>query len=217
MSSYRSSPNPSTTTTRCCWRLPRSSATLCNLSEATSGHSACSSLSKRWQQSRRRCGAPLSVSEWSAPLPEHRELIRLAQQVVREKAVEALCAVGEQIPAEHVSEYYADMLRRLSSGDWFTSRVSSCGYVSGRLAVGYAGCCLTRRVVRAACSRSRMPSWTMRLSNCSSAHSSARYATTRHRWFVEQQRRTSVILRKWYVGSARSLRQLHVTNTCMQC
>lgn len=54
----------------------------------------------------------------------------MAQQVVREKAVEALCAVGEQIPAEHVSEYYADMLRRLSSGDWFTSRVSSCGYVA---------------------------------------------------------------------------------------
>ena len=197
MSSYRSSPNPSTTTTRCCWHLLRSSATLCNLSVVTSGHSACSSLLRRWPQSRRRCGALLSVSGCTATLPAHRQLIRLAQQVVREKAVEALCAVGEQIPTEHVSEHYADMLRRLSSGDWFTSRVSSCGYVNRLTCCWTCPLLLTRCAVRAACSRLRMASWTTRMSNCSSAHSSARYATTRRRWLGEQQRRTSGSLRKW--------------------
>eukprot|EP01052_Picozoa_sp_SAG31_P041839 SAG31_NODE_6457_length_2002_cov_0.821130_4_plen_259_part_00 len=46
---------------------------------------------------------------------------------MREKAVEALCTVGAAVPPEHVGEYFLEMLKRLSSGDWFTSRVSSCG------------------------------------------------------------------------------------------
>eukprot|EP01045_Picozoa_sp_COSAG04_P027304 COSAG04_NODE_3969_length_2389_cov_2.134061_1_plen_606_part_00 len=66
--------------------------------------------------------------EWAYCLLQPLETLAAVEEtVVREKAVQMLCTVGEQIPAEHVVEHYAEMLRRLASGDWFTSRVSSCG------------------------------------------------------------------------------------------
>ena len=54
-------------------------------------------------------------------------LASVEETVVREKAVEALCKVGEEFPVEQLNEHYIEMLKRLSGGDWFTSRVSSCG------------------------------------------------------------------------------------------
>ena len=60
-------------------------------------------------------------------LPPLETLASVEETVVREKAVEALCKVGETFPREHVVEHYLEMLKRLAGGDWFTSRVSSCG------------------------------------------------------------------------------------------
>jgi serine/threonine-protein phosphatase 2A regulatory subunit A len=54
-------------------------------------------------------------------------LAAVEETVVRDKAVEALCKVGNQMLPEHMAEHYVEVLRRLSTGDWFTSRVSSCG------------------------------------------------------------------------------------------
>ena len=31
------------------------------------------------------------------------------------------------MPQQHIEEYYLPMLKRLSAGDWFTSRTSACG------------------------------------------------------------------------------------------
>lgn len=52
-------------------------------------------------------------------------LASVEETVVREKAVESLCTVCAEFPPEHLLEHYVEMLKRLSGGDWFTSRVSS--------------------------------------------------------------------------------------------
>ena len=54
-------------------------------------------------------------------------LTAVEETVVRDKAVESACRIAAQIPAKHVQEYFIPMLKRLSLGDWFTSRTSACG------------------------------------------------------------------------------------------
>lgn len=47
--------------------------------------------------------------------------------MVREKAVESLRAVSQQHSAADLEAHFVPMVQRLASGDWFTSRTSSCG------------------------------------------------------------------------------------------
>lgn len=54
-------------------------------------------------------------------------LAAVEETVVREKAIESASKVVAQMPPKHVEEYYIPMLKRLASGDWFTSRTSACG------------------------------------------------------------------------------------------
>lgn len=54
-------------------------------------------------------------------------LAGVEETVVREKTVESLLLVGESFADEQFGSHYIDMLKRLCTGDWFTSRVSSCG------------------------------------------------------------------------------------------
>ena len=42
-------------------------------------------------------------------------------------AVESASKIVECFSTEAVTDYYLPMLKRLSSGDWFTSRTSACG------------------------------------------------------------------------------------------
>eukprot|EP00842_Homolaphlyctis_polyrhiza_P006624 jgi/Hompol1/6963/HPOL_001017-RA len=54
-------------------------------------------------------------------------LAAVEETVVREKAVESATKIVVQLSAHQAEESYIPMLKRLSSGDWFTSRTSACG------------------------------------------------------------------------------------------
>lgn len=51
----------------------------------------------------------------------------IEETVVRDKAVEVMNRIACSIPKEHLEQYFMPLIRRLSTGDWFTSRVSACG------------------------------------------------------------------------------------------
>jgi serine/threonine-protein phosphatase 2A regulatory subunit A len=53
------------------------------------------------------------------------------ETVVREKAVQSAGKIAQKLPQKHIEEFYIPMIRRLSSGDWFTSRTSACGLFPG--------------------------------------------------------------------------------------
>jgi len=61
-------------------------------------------------------------------------LATVEETVVRKKAVESLNKVCCQLSAEHLLDHFVPLVRRLASGDWFTSRISACGL----FAVSYA-------------------------------------------------------------------------------
>ena len=54
-------------------------------------------------------------------------LAAVEETVVRDKAVESASKIAARLPAKHLEEFYIPMVRRLSAGDWFTSRTSACG------------------------------------------------------------------------------------------
>ncbi|KAJ3261417.1 T-complex protein 1 subunit zeta [Boothiomyces macroporosus] len=54
-------------------------------------------------------------------------LAGVEETVVREKAIESAAKIVVAMPQPHIEEYYIPMVKRLSSGDWFTSRTSACG------------------------------------------------------------------------------------------
>ncbi|XP_055338980.1 serine/threonine-protein phosphatase 2A 65 kDa regulatory subunit A alpha isoform-like [Paramacrobiotus metropolitanus] len=60
-------------------------------------------------------------------LPPLESLSTVEETVVREKAVESLRTIADQHSAEHLERYFVPMIKRLSQGDWFTSRTSACG------------------------------------------------------------------------------------------
>ena len=43
------------------------------------------------------------------------------------KAVESASKIGSCLSPAQVEEHYIPMLKRLTGGDWFTSRTSACG------------------------------------------------------------------------------------------
>ena len=57
-------------------------------------------------------------------------LATVEETVVRDKAVDSLNNVAQQLSREHLLEHFVPMIRRLAGGDWFTSRISACGLVA---------------------------------------------------------------------------------------
>lgn len=63
----------------------------------------------------------------SALLMPLETLATVEETIVRDKAVQSLNKVAEQLSAEHLLSHFVPLIRRLAQGDWFTSRISSCG------------------------------------------------------------------------------------------
>lgn len=49
---------------------------------------------------------------------------------MRDKAVDSLRIISEQHSPADLETYFIPLLKRLASGDWFTSRTSACGLFS---------------------------------------------------------------------------------------
>ena len=47
--------------------------------------------------------------------------------MVRDKAVESLRTISHQHSTADLEAHFVPLVKRLASGDWFTSRTSSCG------------------------------------------------------------------------------------------
>jgi len=54
-------------------------------------------------------------------------LATVEETVVRDKAVESACAVIRALDGALVAEHVVPVVQRLTTGDWFTGRVSACG------------------------------------------------------------------------------------------
>lgn len=54
-------------------------------------------------------------------------LATVEETVVRDKAVESACTVIRCLDSAAVVEHVVPVIQRLTTGDWFTSRVSACG------------------------------------------------------------------------------------------
>lgn len=62
--------------------------------------------------------------------PPLESLATVEETVVRDKAVESLRLISEQHSSTDLETYFIPLLKRLASGDWFTSRTSACGLFS---------------------------------------------------------------------------------------
>nr|CAG4641606.1 EOG090X049L [Eurycercus lamellatus] len=62
--------------------------------------------------------------------PPLESLATVEETVVRDKAVESLRLISEQHSPADLETYFIPLLKRLASGDWFTSRTSACGLFS---------------------------------------------------------------------------------------
>ena len=62
--------------------------------------------------------------------PPLESLATVEETVVRDKAVESLRLISEQHSPGDLETYFIPLLKRLASGDWFTSRTSACGLFS---------------------------------------------------------------------------------------
>ena len=49
------------------------------------------------------------------------------ETVIRETAVKGLAKLAEEHSATQLEQHFVPMIKRLASGDWFTSRHSACG------------------------------------------------------------------------------------------
>jgi len=63
-------------------------------------------------------------------LPPLEQLACTEETVVRSKAVDSLVKIARQMSPEAVAESFVPVVRKLAKGDWFTSRISSCGLFS---------------------------------------------------------------------------------------
>ena len=64
---------------------------------------------------------------WQPPLES---LATVEETVVRDKAVESLRKLSEEHSPGDMEAHFYPLVKRLSSGDWFTSRTSACGLFS---------------------------------------------------------------------------------------
>ncbi|KAI9029088.1 armadillo-type protein [Phycomyces nitens] len=63
-------------------------------------------------------------------------LSAVEEVLVRDKAVESLCKIVALLNASQIEHYFMPLLKRLTSGEWFTSRISA----TGLYAAGYPKC-----------------------------------------------------------------------------
>ncbi|CAN8013144.1 unnamed protein product, partial [Ixodes persulcatus] len=63
-------------------------------------------------------------------LPPLESLATVEETVVRDKAVESLRHISQQHSPSDLEQYFVPLVKRLASGDWFTSRTSACGLFS---------------------------------------------------------------------------------------
>jgi len=54
-------------------------------------------------------------------------LAAVEETVVREKAIESLSKIAQVFSSEQIENQYISLIKRLTNGDWFTSRTSACG------------------------------------------------------------------------------------------
>ena len=52
------------------------------------------------------------------------------ETVVRDKAVESLRIISGEHSSQDLESHLVPLVKRLASGDWFTSRTSACGLFS---------------------------------------------------------------------------------------
>lgn len=45
-------------------------------------------------------------------------LAMVEETVVRDRAVQSLCAIAQEMSAEHIEQYFEPLIRRLATGDW---------------------------------------------------------------------------------------------------
>uniref|UniRef100_A0A8C5QC40 Protein phosphatase 2 scaffold subunit Aalpha n=1 Tax=Leptobrachium leishanense TaxID=445787 RepID=A0A8C5QC40_9ANUR len=63
-------------------------------------------------------------------LPPLESLATVEETVVRDKAVESLRAISHEHSPSDLEAHFVPLVKRLASGDWFTSRTSACGLFS---------------------------------------------------------------------------------------
>ncbi|MFH4983189.1 hypothetical protein AB6A40_009898 [Gnathostoma spinigerum] len=63
-------------------------------------------------------------------LPPLENLATVEETVVRDKAVESLRKIADKHSPAALEEHFIPMVKRLATGDWFTSRTSACGLFS---------------------------------------------------------------------------------------
>ncbi|XP_072409661.1 serine/threonine-protein phosphatase 2A 65 kDa regulatory subunit A beta isoform-like isoform X2 [Chiloscyllium punctatum] len=63
-------------------------------------------------------------------LPPLESLATVEETVVRDKAVESLRTISKEHSSSDLERYFVPLVKRLASGDWFTSRTSACGLFS---------------------------------------------------------------------------------------
>ena len=63
-------------------------------------------------------------------LPPLESLATVEETVVRDKAVESLRNISQQHSPHDLEQYFVPLVKRLASGEWFTSRTSACGLFS---------------------------------------------------------------------------------------
>lgn len=57
-------------------------------------------------------------------------LAQVEETIVRDKAVESLRTLAPQHSTTDLETYFVPTVKRLSQGDWFTSRTSASGLIS---------------------------------------------------------------------------------------
>jgi protein phosphatase 2A regulatory subunit A, putative len=63
-------------------------------------------------------------------LPPLESLATVEETVVRDKAVDSLRNISQQHSPQDLEQYFVPLVKRLSSGEWFTTRTSACGLFS---------------------------------------------------------------------------------------
>ena len=82
-------------------------------------------------------------------LPPLESLATVEETIVRDKAVESLRSIADEHSNTDLESHFVPLVKRLATGDWFTSRTSACGLFSvcySRVSApvkGEKGFCLT--------------------------------------------------------------------------
>ena len=63
-------------------------------------------------------------------------LSTVEETIVRDKTVESINKIAQQVAPNHIEHYFLPLLKRLANGDWYTSKTSACGL----FAVCYQSC-----------------------------------------------------------------------------